>query len=167
VKAEKDDHIISLDDLAERDGKPDVKTWLLAKCDEAIKAGKIKAGWDGATVAGEPVMAFINFGRWGARCKVCNTPMYVSPRTPVFFCVECGNGGTRAAWGVEFPEDRERIEAALLRRETRVDESKLIRNRVERAFKARPVSPDLARNWRAGIGADDLENENAERGAKR
>ncbi|NUQ86791.1 MAG: hypothetical protein HUU11_18995 [Anaerolineales bacterium] len=161
------DRIVTLEDLAARDKQENGLAWLLWKCEEGIRKGKFSARWDGKRVEGEAVMAFVNNGRWGARCKVCNAPQYVSPKTPVFFCAECGCGNSGRGWGVEFPENRERIEAALLAREVTVDESLLIRNVVELAMHARPKTPGLARNWRAGIEAETLEEENAERKGKR
>lgn len=161
------DRIVSLEDVAERDGVENGRAWLLLKCSEAIKAKKFSLPWDGETVEGEPALAFINNGRWGARCKICNAPQYVSVQTPVLFCTECGNGNSGKAWKVAFPEERERIEAALLAREVAVDKSRLIRNVVELAMHARPKKAGLGRNWRMGISVEELEEENALRGEKR
>lgn len=157
------EQIITLDDLVTRDQQESVEAWLLMKCEEAIKAGKIKTGWDGTSVEGEPVYAFVNNGRWLARCKVCGNPVYVSPQTPIFYCPECGNGGSGSAWGVQFPDERESIEAALLKRPVELVKSKrMIRNDVERAFNERPVVSGLTRNWLPGKSLDELRAENAE-----
>lgn len=153
------DRIVSLEDVAARDGVENGRAWLLKKCAEAMKAKKFSVAWDGETVEGEPVRAFINNGRWGARCKVCNSPQYVSANTAVLFCVECGNGNSGKAWGVEFPAEREEIETALLAREVVIDESRLIRNIVELSFSVRPKVPGLARHWRTGIRVEEIEQE--------
>jgi hypothetical protein len=155
--------IITLDDVVARDQVRNVEAWILKKCEEGVRAKKISKGWDGKTVEGEPVLAFVNNGRWGARCKVCSNPMYVSVLTPVFYCAECGNGGSSAAWPVQFPAERESIEAELLKRELVVDESRLVRNEVELSFVATPMTPGLARNWRPGVSVEDLERERTEK----
>ena len=155
------DHIITLDDLVIRDGQENIRAWILWKCKEAMGAKKFEQGWDGETISGEPVLAFVNNGRWLGRCKVCANPIYVSWMTPVLYCPECGNGGSTSAWSVEFPSERERIEAALLLRPVGLpDPKRLIRNPVEFALSARPMIPGLARAWRPGISAATLEEEN-------
>lgn len=155
--------IITLDDLVARDKKDSVQAWIISKCEEAIWAEKIRRGWDGSTVEGEPVLAFINHGRWLARCKVCANPIYVSWQTPIVYCPECGNGGSTSAWSVEFPVNREEIEAALVARPVEISNpSKLIRNDVEWAFNARAVLPGLGRNWLPGETVEQLMAENTE-----
>lgn len=160
------DKIVSLEHVAQRDGFENGHAWLLKKSAEAIKAKKFSVMWDGRAVEGEPVLAFVNNGRWGARCKVCHAPQYVSWETPILFCVECGNGNSGKAWGVLFPEDRLEIEAALLKREMVIDESRLVRNMVELAMQAKPKVPSLPRNWRMGISAAQLVEENDLKGRK-
>ena len=163
-----DAKIITLDDLVQRDGFGSVEAWIKAKCAESIKAKKIETGWDGQSVEGEPVKAFINQGRWGARCKVCGNPFYVSYKTPVLYCYECGNGGNVAAYPVEFPENYLEIEAALLRREVVL--LRVARNEIEAAFIATPKVAGLGRSWRPGVSVEALEAEREEkmnrRGAK-
>ena len=154
--------IITLDELVVRDGKQDVREWILWMCEASIKAHKIERGWDGESVEGGPVLAFVNNGRWLGRCKVCNNPIYVSWRTPVLYCMECGNGGSRSAWPVEFPANREQVEAALLKREVVANARKFIRNDVEQALNSSPKVPGLGRNWRPGITVEQLERENGE-----
>jgi len=160
--------IIVLDDLVLRDSKEHVRAWLIWMCEIAIKASKFPRGWDGKSVKGEAVLAFVDNGRWLGRCKVCNNPMYVSWKAPIFYCVECGNGGNKHAWPVEFPIGRERIEAALMMRPVELANPKmLIRNDVEFALNARPSIPGLPRAWRPGVAAEQLEVENVERLAKK
>lgn len=155
--------IITLDDLVLRDKKDSVQAWIIWKCEEAIKAQKIRQGWDGVTVEGEPVKAFINNGRWLGRCKVCANPIYVSYVTPILYCPECGNGGSSAAWGVEFPAEREAIETILLARPVELgNPKKLIRNDVELAFNSRSVISGLSRDWLPGDNVEQLQTENDE-----
>lgn len=149
--------IITLDDLVARDGMKSVKEWILAKCSESIQKKKIQQGWDGQSIDGEPVLAFINQGRWGARCKVCANPFYVSYETPILYCSECGNGGSSVAYAVQFPGNRLEIEAALLKREVVL--LRHARNEVEAAFIAMPKVAGLARSWRPGVSVVDLELE--------
>lgn len=151
--------LIVLEDLVARDQQRTVEKWILWKCQESIRTKKIAFGWDGKSVEGGAVMAFVNQGRWLARCKVCGNPSYVSWMTPIFYCVECGNGKSAAAWPVEFPAEREEIEEALLRREVVVIDGKFIRNAVEAAFNSKPVQAGLPRAWRPGISAEDLNAE--------
>ena len=155
------DKIITLDDLVMRDKRESVKAWILWMCVEAIRAKKIEHGWDGKTVEGESVPAFVNNGRWLGRCKICGNPIYVSWKTPILYCMECGNGGSKSAWPVSFPHEREQIEAALIRRDVEfANPKKLIRNEVEMALNAHPTIPGLARAWRPGITVKMLEEEN-------
>jgi len=159
--------IIVLDDLVKRDGKQSVQEWILWKCRESIGAKKIETMWDGKSVEGEAVLAFVNNGRWLGRCKVCSNPIYVSWETRILYCPECGNGGSTSAWPVQFPEEREEIEKALLKREVVVPEGKYIRNEVEAAMNARPKTSGLARSWRPGVSVAQLEAETVRRGDKR
>lgn len=163
--------IITLDDLVLRDAQRNVEAWILWMCERAISSKKIVRGWDGKSIDGGAVMAFVNQGRWLARCKVCGNPSYVSWKTPIFYCVECGNGKSGAAWPVEFPVEREEIEKALLKREVEVNEGKYVRNEVESAFNSRPVRAGLPRSWRPGISVEELNAEadsisDAKRGRK-
>lgn len=163
------ERIITLEDLVTRDQKTSVEDWILWACAKSVEAKKILQGWDGHSIDGEPVLAFVNNGRWLARCKVCGNPMYVSYQTPVAYCSECGNGGTYVAFPVAFPVDREEIEAALLTRKVVVREGQYIRNDVEWALNSRPAIPGLGRNWRPGITVQQLQeaNEAASKGRQR
>lgn len=149
--------IVTLDDLVERDEKQNVQRWILWKCEESIRVKKIQRGWDGVSVEGEAVLAFINAGRWVARCKVCANVNYVSWKTKILYCCECGNGGGEAAYPVQFPEDREAIEAELLKREVVL--TRYARNKVEAALNSQAVVAGLGRNWRQGISVEDLVRE--------
>jgi len=88
---------------------------------------------------GEPVQAYVNWGRWVADCPHCRGgAMVVSRVDPVFWCVKCGMRGH--PWrSVAFPGNADDIEALLVMR------------------------PDMAnRNWRPGETVDGLRRENIE-----
>ena len=68
------DKIITLDDLVIRDQQGSVEQWILWMCDRSIAAKKTPQGWDGQSVEGEPVLAYVNNGRWSGRCKACGKP---------------------------------------------------------------------------------------------
>lgn len=152
--------IITMENIVQRDGERSVISWVLKACAAAIQQKKIRRGWDGITISGEPVLAFVNSGRWLARCKVCGNLVYVSHLVPLMYCPECGNGDSETAWPVDFPAEREEIEQALLAREVAVPAGRLIRNEIEEALNARPMIPGLTRAWRPGISVEDLLREN-------
>jgi hypothetical protein len=98
----------------------------------------------GPTADGPAVQARVNHGRWLADCPTphCRNACYVDPADPRFLCVECVNPLAEGRWlPVEFPDDRDEIEAALL---------------------ARPVP--ATRNWTPGETVEQLRAENAEEG---
>ena len=65
---------------------------------------------------GKPVKARIWQGIWIADCE-CGGAEFVSPDEPIFFCWGCGNqNNSGACRPVEFPENREKIEAKILER---------------------------------------------------
>lgn len=62
--------------------------------------------------------AFVSSGAWRVRCPFCNGAQFANPETQTrFMCCDCANGGADHAWiGVEWPDDLEEIESALLLR---------------------------------------------------
>jgi hypothetical protein len=88
------------------------------------------------------VKAEVNHGRWIARCVVCGGAEEVTPKEPVFYCLSCGNADNGGhVMAVVFPDDREAIEAELLRR------------------------PDIGtRNWLPTETVNDLASESAAHG---
>lgn len=59
----------------------------------------------------EPLVPFVNHGRWLVSCPRCPSAMHASKVDPRFMCAECGSGGR---WHpVVWPADAERIERAL------------------------------------------------------
>jgi len=66
-------------------------------------------------VAGIPVYARIDWGRWIADCE-CGGAEYVDHEEPLFFCMSCGNSGTSGrARKVIFPKNREAIEIETMK----------------------------------------------------
>lgn len=60
----------------------------------------------------EPTTAYINQGRWVAKCVWCTTGMLTRPDWGVAYCAECG----ARYWRVVFPADYEAATAILLSR---------------------------------------------------
>ena len=83
-----------------------------------IQAEKMKL-WNKAIYEqAEPAAAYINGGRWLAKCPVCSNIEHVTPLHPYLFCHECTNEDIRqAARPVLFPQSEEikKIEEALLK----------------------------------------------------
>lgn len=150
--------LITAKDIAERDGCASVGEWLLVESRKAVQKGKIVRAWDGRLVSGLPVMAYVDFGRWAARCE-CGGGTYVDPIEPIFFCMNCGNGGTGMARAVIFPIDMQGIETALLARPVVEDER--AKNRIEAARLAKPFIDELPRNWHPHQAVEILLTENA------
>lgn len=148
--------LITAKDIAKRDSMINVGAWIRAASGRQVALKRITCAWDGRTVNGEPVQAFVNAGRILAQCPICGRHEYVDPAEPIFYCTTCGNGGSVAARPVKFPDDWERIEAALLAREIMPGYG---RNEIEQVMNATPVG--LAREWRPGTTAEELEAENA------
>lgn len=67
-------------------------------------------------IAGKPVKARLDFGRWLADCE-CGGAEAVDPGDPVFFCVSCGNERTSGKLRrVVFPSDYKQIEKDVMAR---------------------------------------------------
>ncbi|MGA2504191.1 MAG: hypothetical protein ABSG01_08895 [Anaerolineales bacterium] len=112
--------------------------------------------WTGA-VAGTPVEACVDAGRWLAKCDGCGGMEYVTPSDPIFFCHSCGNlANKRAARPVIFPPDEERktIETALLKRGVTPG---LAIGPIDQTRLSTPDVPGLLRSWQPGENADELQ----------
>jgi hypothetical protein len=117
---------------------------------------KLGYQWTG-NVQGDPVTAFVDYGRWLAKCDVCGGLEYVTPTDPIFFCHGCGNlMNNRAARPVIFPDDEERqaIEAALLERGVTPG---LAIGLIDQMRLSVPDVPDLQRSWQPGETVDDIQ----------
>lgn len=149
--------LITASDIAARDGCASVGEWLLIESRKAAQKCKITRAWDGRSVSGLPVMAYVDFGRWAGRCE-CGGGTYVDPSEPIFFCLTCGNGGSGMARPVIFPVDMQIIEEALLARPVIDDER--AQNKIESARLAKPVIGNLPRNWHPHQSVEVLLAEN-------
>jgi len=145
--------LITARDVARRDGHSTVAELILALMEKSIQRGYFQVRWDGEHVGGAPVMAFVDFGRWLARCE-CGQHNYVNEDEPVMFCARCGNGNSGLARSVIFPADRKMIEDALLKRP--VIENPSAKNVVEAALLAKPKYTVLTRNWYPGQSVESL-----------
>lgn len=94
-------------------------------------------------IAGIPVKAVLDFGRWIARCE-CGGAEAVDPSDPIFFCVSCGNyrnsGRLRR---VEFPADYKKIERQVMGRAVEYGPSD---DPIEKQRRAVPAGEP--RSWR-------------------
>lgn len=73
-----------------------------------------RLGFPSSTETSVHALAEVNHGRWIVRCPWCATAQNASADDHRFFCTECSNGAAGGQWiTVEWPEDREEIEAAL------------------------------------------------------
>ncbi len=145
--------LITARDVARRDGHATVKAFLMALMEKSIERGYFKVRWDGDHVGGAPVIAFVDFGRWLARCE-CGQHNYVDPHDPVMFCAQCGNGNSGLGRLVIFPANRDEIERLLLLRP--VINHPAAKNVVEQALLARPKIAMLTRNWFPAQSTADL-----------
>ena len=137
--------LITALDVAMRDGQPTVREWIRVTSIQMKMKGFTPIIFDGA-IAGHPVLALVSNGRWVALCDVpnCDGCEYVDPQEPIFFCMKCGNNSTGKARPVNFPKEFKEIDAALLER----DMLPVVGgDLVNQAFNARPVHPDLRRDW--------------------
>lgn len=145
--------LITARDVARRGGHSTVTKFLLALMERSIERGYFQTRWDGEHVGGAPAVAFVDFGRWLARCE-CGQHNYVDPHDAVMFCARCGNGNSGLARPVMFPANRAEIEKLLLVRP--VIENPAAKNAVERALLAKPKIAVLTRNWFPGQTIADL-----------
>lgn len=78
--------------------------------------GAIRLGDPMRPMVGSPVIAYINAGRWLARCE-CGGCEFVDLEQPLFMCCSCWNAGVGHRWRVvRLPRARAEIEAVLLAR---------------------------------------------------
>jgi hypothetical protein len=145
------DKIYTAKDYATREGAKDVK--------DRIKLWQKKHANKGVRVrvtnienpTGIPARARIWQGIWIADCE-CGGAEFVSYDEPVFFCWGCGNRSHNGACRpVEFPSNREQIEAKILERPVikkyGLDDLSLAEgSRAAIAVNGHPLS----RSWRPG-----------------
>jgi hypothetical protein len=158
--------IITAMDVARRNGFESLAVFYIELARRSQALGRFRVMWDGIRVGGEPLAAYIDFGRWLVRCE-CGQNNYVDPLERVVFCAKCGNKNNGMARPVSFPPDavRRRIERALLARP--VIEHPRAKDEIERARLATPVHTGLPRCWHPSQTVDVLEIENTAYGVKR
>lgn len=153
--------IITALDIAQRDGLPNWVTWIHAG---VRQNGYIQTPFTGR-IAGPPIAALIDRGRWVAKCE-CGGTEYVCVEEPIFYCFSCANwknGGNGRK--VVFPDDelRAKIEAALLARPVIPLQGRF---ELERLINATPANLNLHRQWLPGVTLNELLAENEAEGIK-
>ncbi len=129
------DKVITAKDLAKREGCRSVEGRI-----EKL-ALRFNRKYVNDRLAGNPVYARIDFGRWIADCE-CGGAEYVDPDEPIFFCLSCGNSATSGrARQVVFPEDRDKIEKEVMSRKVKLGAGDVI----EQQFNAIPSGQP--RSW--------------------
>ena len=149
------ERLITARDLARRDGFVSTPEWICWLAERSRAQGRFQVMWDGVHVAGAPLVAFVDFARWLARCE-CGQYNYVDPDEPVMFCARCGNGNSGMARPVLFPSEktRRKIERALFVRP--VISHPMAKNDIEAARLARPVHAYLPRSWHPSQSVKEL-----------
>ncbi len=133
------DKVITAKDLADREGYGSVAERI-----EKL-AIRYKHSFANDRLAGKPVIARIDFGRWLADCE-CGGAEYVDPDEPIFFCISCGNAAVSGrARQVIFPEDRKAIEDEVMARPVNKVGGM---DKIDQQFKAVPIGEP--RNWKRG-----------------
>lgn len=122
------DKVITAKDLAIREGCNSVGERI------SKLAARFNRKFVSDRVAGNPVHARIDFGRWIADCE-CGGAEYVDPDEPIFFCLSCGNSATSGrAREVIFPGNRDAIEKEVMSRKVKLGTG----DRIEQQFNAIP-----------------------------
>lgn len=85
------DGVITALDIAERDGFETHRAWIMAEAHKKFKKGHLEGMCTGET-SGDALDAYIDWGRWSARCPNCGGTEYVDPGECIFYCFNCGNG---------------------------------------------------------------------------
>lgn len=116
--------------------------------------------FDSTIAIGNPLNAFITYGRWAATCE-CGESYYVSPTDTIGYCYGgCGNavlGGLSRS--ILFPDNRDEIEAELLKRELNGSQVAFDRLGTQHALKTGLFQPRGApRNW-DGQSLDEMQAE--------
>lgn len=95
--------------------------------------------WNGIEGDDLPVEAFIDYGRWLARCY-CGNVEYVTPTDPIFFCHSCGNSHVSGkSRPVIFPKRYKDIENAMLKREVIEDPASEMDHPLNKSRFSKPV----------------------------
>lgn len=128
--------------------------WSQAKVRDAL--ARVRDWSGGVDEAATPVIAYIDGGRWSARCE-CGNREYVTSADPIFFCHECGNREfAQQARRVYFPEHHKQIEKELLKRPVPFE--------ILNTQDAASVHPTLRLDWYSDMTLKDLKQQNKEFG---
>jgi hypothetical protein len=155
----KADKIFDANDKAKDEGFTDAKDRLQNYHLRAPRRGGVIVAfaWEGNTTKKDPVLAYVERGRWLADCE-CGNAEWVAENIP-FFCRNCGNqehnGDGR---DVMFPENKSEIEQELLTRKIHMRGG---RSETERVIQAKPDNLLLGREWRVGESVQDLKDQKA------
>lgn len=154
------DRILTGDDKARDLGFVDFRDWLKRGYTlfPLVFQGRAPK-WNGEACNAPSVTAYINGGRWLARCDECGSIEDVTPLDPIFWCHRCGNSKRSGlALPVEFPKNREAVESAVLARPVQ-DGAGFGDN--DRAAAATPLA-GLRRDWTPEQSLADIRRENKE-----
>jgi len=102
--------------IQHKDHQPNVSfLYLTAKMYLMSGNGELEEPNDKVNVSGE-IKARINRSKWIVECS-CASAIIIDLSFPYFMCCECGNLENEGKWlRIVLPEDREEIEAVLLKR---------------------------------------------------
>ena len=156
------DKIISSLDIAKYYGFSTTREWMMDHSRKLHEKGICPVVFSGKINNAIIAIARIDHGRWIADCPACKKAMYVDPQEKILVCVTCGNEGTGTAVMVEFPENYQKIENALLMRP--VISNREEKNILIRVIQEQPSIPGFYRNWKSGIAVERLESENIKAG---
>ena len=159
--------IITAKDYSEREGAGgSVRARILKTREKYHKGKNIALTVNGIDAPqGAAVRARIWQGQWIADCE-CSGAEFVEPTEPIFFCFSCGNRANKNfVRPVEFPVEREAIEAAVLARP--VDDVRGLTD-LERAGLAKPLvivdaggsQFPLTRSWNPDESLGELLDQN-------
>lgn len=160
-------YIVTAKHYAEREGCATVKERILKRREALHKTKNIALNVLGLDKpSGVEVRARIWQGQWIADCE-CGGAEFVEPTEPVFYCFSCGNrDNNNYVRPVEFPAQREEIEAAILARPVHDVRGLTDLERAGLATAAVVVIADgneypLVRSWTAGETLDEILEQNA------
>ena len=152
------DRILTADDKARDLGFADYRDWLRRGFTlyPLVFQGRAPK-WTGETCKAPSVTAYINGGRWLAKCGECGSIEDVTPADPIFWCHRCGcSKHAGCALPVVFPKNIEAVEATVLARPVQ-DGVGFSDN--DRAAGATPLA-GLRRDWTPEQSLADVRREN-------
>ena len=143
--------ILDGNDIAKLHGLEDYEDWMknAHKLDKSGNAFR----WNGKIARGPSYKAFIERGRWIAKCD-CGAALWVCPDYKIGYCHECGcDSSNGAARPVLFPNNIDEIAKALEERPMKEIKGG---GAVSRRLNARPVIKGVGLNWHPGESPNKL-----------